>query len=186
MSTDFGGVDLALGSVLGWRDWKLTPEGTLKPVSYNSSDEWMPGENLARCCKYITKEEVGEQGDLSDAAYRDLKDAWRASHEMGECEHGFYAYFDGSRQSYMSDPGVRGVIEGYGEVVIGTRGFRAMKAKILALSVSPYDGMWKLDQFFVDRLRANYPNVPVFESELAMRAEFPCPKYEPEGVESLA
>ena len=186
MSNDFGGIDLALGSVLGWRDWKLTSEGTLKPVSYVSHQEWMPGENAARCHKYIGKEEIGEQGGLSDEAYRELKDAWRDTHSMDACEHGFYAYFDGNRQSYMSDPGVRGVIEGYGEVLIGTKGFRAMKAKILALSVAPHEGMWKLDQFFVERLRANYPNVPVFESELAMRAEFPCPKYEPEGVEALA
>lgn len=186
MSNDFGGVDLALGSVLGWRDFGLTTEGVLTPITHSGQGDWMPGENLATCGAYVHAKQVGEQGDLTDEEYREKKREWADTHSMDECEHGFYAYFDGSRQQYTSGPKVRGVIEGYGEVLIGTLGFRAMKAKILALSVAPHDGMWKLDQFFVERLRANYPNVPLFESELAMRAEFPCPKYELEGVETLA
>lgn len=182
MSDDFGGIDFALGSVHGWRDWKITPEGVLEPISFSSQHQWAPGDNIAHCHKWVTKAEVGEQGELSDGAYRELKEAWKRDHSMDGCEHGFYAYFDGESQSYSSGPRVRGVIEGFGEVLIGTRGFRAAKARILALSVAPHEGMWKLDQFFIDRLRANYPNVPVFESELAMRAEFPCPVWEPVSV----
>lgn len=178
MSKDFSGLELALGSVLGWRDWDIDTDGRLKAITYSGSrSHWMPGENLAECHKWASKSEVGEQGDMSDSDYRQLKEEWKATHQMNDCEHGFYAYFDGNSQQYSGGPRVRGIIEGYGEVVIGTKGFRAMKAKILALSIAPHDGMWTLDEFFVSRLRANYPNVPVFGSELAMRAEFPCPAY---------
>lgn len=178
MSSDFGGVGLALGSVRGWRDWSLTSTGELKPLTHLSGGRWTPGENVATCQAWVHKKQVGEQGDLSDEEYRWLKDEWKRNHTMDECEHGYYAYFDGNESGYRNGPTVTGVIEGYGEVVIGTKGFRAAKAKILALCVAPFDGMWNLDDFFVERLKANYPGVPLFRSEMAMRQEFPCPVWE--------
>lgn len=175
--SDFSGIDLAIGSVRGWRDWVLTTDGVLTPVTHRSGGEWLPGENVATCQAYVHKKQIGEQGDLSDAEYAEKRAHWKRTHTMDECEHGFYAYFDGSHQMYSTGPRIRGVIEGFGEVLIGTKGFRASKAKILAVCITPFEGMWKLDPFFIDRLKANYPGVAFYESELAMRAEFPCPEW---------
>ena len=93
---------------------------------------------------------------------------------MQDCQHGFYAFFaDDTSKSHTKAIGVRGIIEGYGEVLIGTKGFRAMRARILAISYAPHEGMWKLEPLVVQRLRDNYPGVAIFESDLAMQAEFP-------------
>lgn len=58
-------------------------------------------------------------------------------HNMAECSCGFYGFYDGSND-YKSDGTVSAVVEGYGETVIGTRGFRSMKAKIVALHIPGY------------------------------------------------
>ena len=50
-----------------------------------------------------------------------------------DCSCGFYAYFGERRVNHTSDYSVLGVIEGYGRVTFGQFGFRAEKAKILAL-----------------------------------------------------
>src|SRR4051812_39387345 len=47
-------------------------------------------------------------------------------HTMGDCSCGFYGYYDGS-DDYYKDGLVSGVVEGYGEALIGTRGFRVGK-----------------------------------------------------------
>lgn len=62
-----------------------------------------------------------------------VRDNYQHDHE--KCTCGFYAYLNGIN-GYQKNCGVVGVIEGYGETTIGTRGFRAQKAKILALSPS--------------------------------------------------
>jgi hypothetical protein len=55
-------------------------------------------------------------------------------HEMANCRCGFYGYYDGS-DDFKRDATVSAVVEGYGEVLIGTRGFRASKARVLALCI---------------------------------------------------
>lgn len=91
----------------------------------------------------------------------------KARDTLTDCSHGFYGYYDGSNDYYKQGM-VMGVVEGYGETVIGTRGFRCMKARIVAL---------RIPKHVPDRLRAmvlrNYPNVPVFETFKQMVAEFP-------------
>jgi hypothetical protein len=86
---------------------------------------------------------------------------------LADCSHGFYGYYDGSNDYYKQGY-VMGVVEGYGETVIGTRGFRCMKARIVAI---------RIPKHVPDRLRAmilrNYPDVPVFDTFKAMVAEFP-------------
>lgn len=174
--SDYSGVDFALGSVRGFRRWKVGVTGVLGAVTHTT--DWLPGENVSRCkCTPTEKNMPGTTWtERSEAAPE-----WRKSTTFEEMECGFYAYFDG-KDTYghgSADPNISGVIEGYGEVLIGTKGFRAKKARILALAVPAFDGIWKLDEFVVAKIRANYPNIPLFESELAMRAEFPAPAYEP-------
>lgn len=169
MSDEFSGVDFAVGSVRGFRAWSLDFNGVLSGVSHK--DEWLPGENAAQC-HGSTKDRKREDEDWS--AYSARNEEWRANHEMQDCQHGFYAYFaDDNQKSYTKTLGVRGIIEGYGEVLIGTKGFRAMRARILAISYTPHEGMWRLEPLVVQRLRDNYPGVAMFESDLVMQAEFP-------------
>lgn len=178
MSKEFSGVDFAIGSVFGHRIFGVNIKGELEPVS--QSGPWFPGENVAVCKKHPSKNQVEPKRD--DEEYSDYNKRiaeWRNDHDFEDCEHGFYAYFDGHDNGYTYNKmHVSGVIEAYGEVLVGTKGFRATKAKVVALSIAPVDGLWRLEEFVVDRLRANYPKVPIFASELAMRAEFPCPQFE--------
>lgn len=178
MKKEFSGVDFAVGSVLGHRIFKVNLEGQLTPISHDGI--WYPGENSAVCKAYPSKERVEPKREGEDyTEFNKRVAAWRNDHDFEECEHGFYAYFDGHDNGYTyQNMYVTGVIEAYGDVLIGTKGFRATKAKILALSVAPVDGMWRLEEFVVDRIRANYPQIPLFASPLAMRAEFPCPQFE--------
>lgn len=57
-------------------------------------------------------------------------------HQFADCTCGFYAYLNGVND-YISAGRVIGVVEGYGETLIGRRGFRSNKARILALAPSP-------------------------------------------------
>ena len=62
-------------------------------------------------------------------------------HDIGAlaCQCGFYAYFDdaGNRWHGGDQGQMYGVIEAYGVITIGSRGFRAQKAKILGLVAKP-------------------------------------------------
>lgn len=180
--SDYDGIDFAIGSVRGFRRWKVDATGALAPVSYSGRGKWAPGENISECSCHPNLEQLPkvEGEDYKDRIER-VK-AWKESASFEQMNCGFYAYFDGKDGGgYGStDPGVCGVIEGYGEVLIGTKGFRAKKARILALAVPDFDGIWKLDEFVVNKIRENYPKIPLFASEMAMRAEFPAPQYTPE------
>lgn len=106
---------------------------------------------------------------------------------------GFYAYYNVNGSVYTGDGTehkvrVDGVIEGYGRCVIGTKGFRAECALILAFSLA--EASWRYDgqilkgsqtaaqvQDGKDKLREYldrfYPTVPVFDSKVAMLEMFP-------------
>lgn len=177
--SDYDGIDFAIGSVRGFRRWKVDVTGILAPVTYSGSGTWGPGENVSVCSCHPNADQVPKIDGEEYKARNERISEWRASATFEEMKCGFYAYFDGHDDGgYGStEPGVSGVVEGYGEVLIGTKGFRARKARIIALAVPDFQGIWKLDEFVVDKIRANYPKVPLFASEMAMRAEFPAPKY---------
>lgn len=109
---------------------------------------------------------------------------------QAECACGFYAYFAGNVNEYWS-PGfaqVAGIIEGTGETVVGTNGFRSSKARIVAMS--PMEGFvgvdhwWGLDGYnpvpshqkdynvlpTVELLREKYPDVDVYSDTESMYA----------------
>lgn len=174
--SDFSGMDFGIGSVVGFRRWKVDVSGVL--TALHRTGTWLPGMNDAECQGHPKPDQVEKKREDEDyKSYNERVKAWKSNHDMNACEHGFYAYFDGSEDSYGIGPTVAGVIEGSGEVLIGTKGFRAMKARIIALSLAPHEGIWKLEQFVTDRIRENYPGVPIFGSELAMRAEYPTSRH---------
>lgn len=99
---------------------------------------------------------------------------------------GFYAYTAISDNPYLeSNHGlhVEGVVQGFGRTIIGTKGFRCGKARILAVvlphhvtatkiqPLSKYDA--ELHEAVDDGVRATYPHIPVFSTREDMLREFP-------------
>lgn len=83
-----------------------------------------------------------------------------------KCKCGFYAYFDGRNDYLASAPHERvgGLVEGYGVCTVGTRGFRASKARLIAL-IQPEAEL--ADPTRWDRVLHNYPDVPVYADKRA-------------------
>lgn len=99
-------------------------------------------------------------------------------HTVGalSCQCGFYAYTDGGNDYYRGykEDRLAAIVEGYGICTTGSRGFRASKARVVAL-IEPHrkfadgggvDGRW-------DRVLHNYPGVAVFASKADALALFP-------------
>lgn len=114
-------------------------------------------------------------------------------HEVAakRCDCGFYAYFDGANDYLIQPssgysaggyvtfgyaepdraPRIAAIVEGYGVCTVGTRGFRASKARILAI-VDPGGETAKTAVAF-DKVRRNYPDVLVFDTEREAVTTFP-------------
>jgi hypothetical protein len=94
-----------------------------------------------------------------------------------DCACGFYAYFDGNdyldKESWIDDgdAAVGAVVEGWGVCTVGSRGFRASKARIVALIDPDGDSARTIIAF--EKVRRAYPDVPVFESERDAIRAFP-------------
>lgn len=166
ISEEFGGRGFAAGSVKGARSWNIDKLGRLIGVTY--PQVWVPGENHAACRKTdpfsirytVNPSTMKIERDSSE-------DRPTPDHGMDTCGHGFYGYYEGSND-YGSEARVSGVVEAYGETVIGTRGFRAMKARILALTFG--DDVTEAQRKLVAR---NYPDAVIYETFDAMVAAVP-------------
>lgn len=161
----FGGYGFAAGVVTGLRNWKIDALGRLTGCVFKNS-VWTPGENHAKCLK---TNHVGGGYVVTVTAYTigSLEVPAQRPHSLAECEHGFYAYYDGSRD-YHERGDVTGIIEGYGETIIGTKGFRCMKARIIALKPSG-----SITVQVVTRLQQLYPDVEFYTDLHKMLAAHP-------------
>lgn len=104
----------------------------------------------------------------------DLTTAEKAPHDVGSltCECGFYAYFDGGDDYHSkASMAVTGIVEGYGHVVAGVRGFRAEKARVLALIKPKRDVL--VGQRLWEQVAHNYVDVPTFKTVNQALAEHP-------------
>lgn len=174
----FKDLGFAAGTVRGARAWRIWPkgnpcEGQLAGLYYKQT--WVPGENLALCRRQlIPAHQMFPGGRSADLPMDDSAFEHPDRGHLGNCRCGFYAYYDGSNDYYRPDyhadkpPGelVAGMIEGYGEVLIGSRGFRCTRARIVALTVNP-----ELPQ--ADAVREWYVGIPVFHDFKTMEREFP-------------
>lgn len=132
----FDGADFVAGTVRGYRWWTLPGPDLSRPpheadqhwepaLLHGVMDSWKPGENTAVC----------------KASMRDL-DIARVPHvhevPLEECGCGHWAYWELQHHSGLQGGNlpVCGVAEGYGNVLIGERGFRAGKARIVALHLA--------------------------------------------------
>lgn len=184
--SEFTGLGLAPGVVRGTRSFSVDAYGRLTGVTHRQV--WTPGENNAECRKrddpygqftisissmatsyiygnggVIDGRRNGKQQTSPPESEKPLE------HTYAECACGFYGYFDGS-DDFHDEKRVSAVVEGYGETVIGTRGFRAKKARIVALTVR--EGLDELTESMVRKVRRNYRDVPTFDSFDVMVAEF--------------
>lgn len=167
---DFAGLDFCAGVVRGARSFRLDDSGMLTGIVYRQV--WTPGENLAICRKLETFLPASrlqfERNNPQDTRYQT-----GPNDSMMTCRHGFYAYYVES-SDFPTTNGIRAMIEGYGEVVIGTRGFRAMKARIVALQTT--------DSASLEAISQHYAEIPLFTTFEQMIAEFP-PDVSEKGTE---
>lgn len=184
MSRDeFGGIGFAPGSVRGVRSFDVDKLGRLVGVSF--PQVWTPGENHAVCLREEPMKRanggvIQVNGTLGFPTFHNMYiDEPRKSlpapsepiahpeHSMESCGHGFYAYYDGS-DDYGRPSRVSAVIEGYGEAIIGTRGFRAMKSRLVAITIRE-----DVPAVLANRVQLNYSSVPRFDSFDEMVIAFP-------------
>lgn len=149
--TDFADRPFVAGSLTGVRSFRVDDHGRLRgPVR---PAVFKPGENVAQCdvirfqLAFISIKGGGPfSTQIQDGGlYLDTE----KKHRPGEmdCTCGYYAYFDnGSNPHHDESECVYGVIQGYGVTTVGSRGFRAEKAKLLAL-IDPNKGGLK-ERFF--------------------------------------
>jgi hypothetical protein len=107
------------------------------------------------------------------------------------CGCGYYAYFNGDN-TYAQTDRVSAVVEGYGVCTVGDRGFRASKARLVALVLPDteqksrdrharhYDSVYpelicrpRAVAVNTVQIRRNYPDVPVYPTVAAALAEHP-------------
>lgn len=180
--------EFAVGSVKGLRGWDMDDQGRLTGVTHRVV--WTPGENVAQCrdlggkyepCpKQVEAEKerkANERGSswLEPSIYFYGCDdpvcvpgkghfvaGTEARHAFdADCECGFWAY---DEENHRPHGVVTGIIEAYGKVTIGTRGFRAEKARIVALTRErPIDEEGDLSLSKWLRLKALYPDVAFYD-----------------------
>lgn len=116
---------------------------------------YVSGENLARCLvppfRMAARVEPVEPHEVA----------------AKECVCGFHAYYDGNN-SYMAPGLVAGLIEGYGLLTVGAKGFRASKARIVAIVVPDI-----LVEGFLTAICDTYPGVPLYDTQAAALAAHP-------------
>lgn len=149
--------DLVPGSVRGYRWWGLAPGGQLLGMHA----PWTDGENTAAC---LSLRRTG--GGYPPAHPPDAVPA-------KGCHCGFYAFWTVQPQFVTGLPPVLGVIEGYGRVRSGTKGFRCGKARILAVHVPNAIDGHGLVRPDVEAMGLIYPRVRVYRDLEHMAGEFP-------------
>lgn len=112
-------------------------------------------------------EEINECNRRLNTMLDRAREFRNTKHSLDDCAHGFYAYYEGSND-YYADGMVMGVVKGSGELVLGTRGFKAEKAEIVALYI-PDEVGYKTG----NRVAENYADIPQFSSFQAMIEAFP-------------
>lgn len=136
--SDFSDRPFVAGSLIGVRAFDVDGLGRLVGPTY--PQVFKPGENVAGCFvgSAFTKRSHSFEAALDRLNGKKATPVSpapaRPQHQVGNvnCGCGFYAYFDGSN-TYGQHDRVTAVVEGYGVCTVGDRGFRAEKARLVAL-----------------------------------------------------
>lgn len=163
--------DLYVGSVTAIRVWKIYPHRIehekRNKLMGNFGQLWEPGENVAKCVTTAFRIGLSKlSGDYNGLSSHDVP--------VSGCGCGFWAfnsayeetvrmnYFRGNAFEIVS---LVGVVECYGNMLLGPRGLRCEKARIRALTCS--------DNFSNQDRVTGYYQVPLYKSLLSMLAEHP-------------
>lgn len=189
MNTDYDRRPFAAGSLTGIRSWRIDADGATLTGVYHKHP-WTPEENLADCCVRNHNGFAMSVCSEKDRAPRDHRPG------ISGCWCGYYAYFEaGNNSHHTRGTNVLGLIEGYGLMTVGDRGFRCEKARIVAF-IDEADVLplrVQIGRFAVGRIaqllrlgrarwpettvpqavRAAYPDVPVYRSIGAALARHP-------------
>lgn len=202
---DFSQRPFVAGSLIGLRSFSVSRQGRLTGVVQKFP--YGPDENLAQCVRgerILNKMLMHLDSPIGEEARRREE-----QHQLIglDCSCGFYAYFTGidpysSAGSVMfgASSRVTGIIEGYGRTVVGTKGFRAEKARLVAIVFGveanerlrnlhpimrvlrgqrpipfPTHGEWI-------QIQSHYPDVPLYASLEEALAAHPLTVPDPEVV----
>lgn len=156
VESDFSQRPLLAGAVTGQRAWRMI-NGRLTGIHFMAT--WAPGENTAECLSPFWSHDFDE----FTCKHPESQIATRA------CRCGFFAYFDGGDNPHRYEYCIAGLVEGYGRMVVGDRGFRSLKARIVAL-IEPESAPASL-QF---AMRApEYRSIPVYPDFEAAYVDHP-------------
>jgi hypothetical protein len=135
----FDGLECVVGEIRGFRWWQVTPRGWLRSP-WRWRGRWDLGDNVALC--------VGDDRWSRSSFDRHLPE----STPNIECTCGFYAMHDipkgssnGTSQAWEVGPTASGTKHGlvfgvagaHGHMLVGTTGWRAEVARVLALYLGP-------------------------------------------------
>jgi hypothetical protein len=167
MMSEFSDRPLVAGTLTGVRSFKVDSLGRLTGVSHQ--EVWKPGLNRATCKAsssaltvlgfsaamrrltisssfsvptYSVDPIVGVPTESTPEPVSLVK---APKHRVAQlnCGCGYWAYFDKGSNPHHADRQIIGIVEGHGNVTVGSRGFRAERAKIVALvdpKAAPPDG----------------------------------------------
>lgn len=174
-----------VGTVRGARVWRVEDDGVLTGVTYRQP--WTQGENVAHCVFSAAGKDG--QAEYPEHWYRAKwnptvvsSNVRRDKHHPGAlgCTCGFFSYHEGDGMEWAATAGydrhVGGVVHVYGRMTRGSKGFRAEKARIVALTVPRWSDLaygGRDDPEVFERRRAEgivrweavrtrYPDVPVY------------------------
>lgn len=178
------------GTLTGLRCWRVDSFGRLLAMNQFPNPVWTPGENDAECHRQWAEDKyhlswvsptnisatyasLAAGGGLKWNTFDDRPPEMPPRvpvHDIAdlECVCGFYAYFDTAANQYAQADSIYGLIEGYGLVSAGERGFRASKARIKAL-VLPKTNQTATAM----RVAVNYGDIPIFSTIEAMVKKHP-------------
>lgn len=147
MNKSFGGYGFAAGSVHGIRSFRVDVWSRLLSTAHPYV--WRPGEHVMSCARegmpnslfsgwiqvtYATTSPLHSR-KKGKAPAEDVHTC--AGLEDEGCGKGLYGYWGEQENEYCTEGTLEGIIQAYGKVIMGTRGFRAEKAHVVALTVPP-------------------------------------------------
>jgi hypothetical protein len=168
------GPALFIGMFQGFRSWHIyrTEQGRrLHSATYDYN--WTPGVNTAQCFRSAfgntspNPECLIEQGKVSDG-----------------CGHGLWAYTE-TAHDYLNPGTMRspfnanyrttacGVIASFGSTVVGPKGFRSYRARVLALGPVHLPATQETLAKSIQAELADYYRVPAYPTLQALLAQWP-------------
>lgn len=169
--------EFAMGSLQGLRSWNVDEKGRLVAASLGTV--WRPGENVAECfaVPYCPRYRsapwsMTSTGEPAPCSSPDCTGRYHTAERHTfepNCDCGFWAF---SAEDFYPHATVIGVIEAWGKTAIGSKGFRAEKAKILALYTGGKHGH-RMRESLTERLAVLYPDAMQFRGWKNLLAAYP-------------